>query len=365
MQSTGSLQVQVSGSRILPIVQFVGGQTQPQVTGSLILGAAQTGFNGQADPGTFVGIVMVTGVEVAVGAGSPPPPPSFFGTQAQALHDHPSLSSQSSGAQAQAQTVARQTFREITPVLQQEYLGGPIFIGNPDLVMSSLDNYDLRLDYVPFEGWLISASGFYKQVYDAIEYAQFEAPQSFVYTAPVNYPDGQMLGGEIEARVQARNIDERLQGLSFGVNATYIDSSVTLPEDEQQDFEDIGFPVRDRDMTGAPLYLFNANAVYEFEPLGTQLALFYTLTGDTLVTGAGIDTGNFVPSVYALPYGTLNFTAQQELGEHFKLFFQAKNLLNPEIQTVYRSQYLPHDILNTSYTAGIDFAIGLSFQMEF
>ena len=44
---------------------------------------------------------------------------------------------------------------------------------------------------------------------------------------------------------------------------------------------------------------------------------------------------------------------------------QAKNLLNPEIQTVYRSEYLPADILNTSYTAGIDFAVGLSFQMNF
>ena len=119
-------------------------------------------------------------------------------------------------------------------------------------------------------------------------------------------------------------------------------------------------------MTGAPLYLLNANVTYEWMALGTQASIFYTVTGDTLLTGAGIDTGNFVPDVYALPYGTLNFTVQQKLGEHFKLFFQAKNLLNPEIQTAYRSDYLPNgDIVNTSYTAGIDFALGLSFQMNF
>jgi hypothetical protein len=40
-------------------------------------------------------------------------------------------------------------------------------------------------------------------------------------------------------------------------------------------------------------------------------------------------------------------------------------MLNPAIQTVYRSEYLPGDILNTSYTAGIDFAIGASFRMDF
>jgi hypothetical protein len=56
---------------------------------------------------------------------------------------------------------------------------------------------------------------------------------------------------------------------------------------------------------------------------------------------------------------------QQKITEHWKFFFQAKNLLNPEIQTVYRSEYIGEDILNTSYTAGIDFAVGLSFKMEF
>ena len=264
-----------------------------------------------------------------------------------------------------AQTLARQTFRELTPVLQQEYLGGPIFIGNPELEMSSLDNYDIRLDYVPHEGWLVSLSGFYKTVADAIEYAQFEAPQGFVYTAPVNYPDGEMLGVEAEVRVQARNLDERLEGLSFGVNATYIASEVTLPANEQDLFEDIGFPIRSRAMTRTPEYLLNANVTYLWEETGTQASIFYTLTGDTLITGAGVNTGNFVPDVYALPFGTLNFTVQQELGEYFRLFFQAKNLLNPEIQTVYRSDYLPGDILNTSYTAGIDFAVGFTFQLEF
>ena len=45
-----------------------------------------------------------------------------------------------------ATPIARQTFKEITPILNQEYLGGPIFIGNPELKMSSVENYDLRLD---------------------------------------------------------------------------------------------------------------------------------------------------------------------------------------------------------------------------
>jgi outer membrane receptor protein involved in Fe transport len=264
-----------------------------------------------------------------------------------------------------AQTVARQTFRELTPILQQEYLGGPLFIGNPELRMSALKNYDFRIDFTPFQGWLFSGSVFYKSIELPIEYAQFNAPQNFIYTTPINYPEGLMRGIELEARVKMEVFDERLKGLALGASATVIDSEVTLPADEQEDLANLGFPISTRPMTAAPEYLLNLNATYDLEETGSQFGLFYTLQGDTLEAGAGVARENFVPSIVALPYGTLNFTFQQSVGENWKIFFQAKNLLNPAIQTVYRSEYLPGDILNTSYTAGIDFAIGASFRMDF
>jgi outer membrane receptor protein involved in Fe transport len=269
-----------------------------------------------------------------------------------------------------ARTIARQTFRELTPILQQEFLGGPIFIGNPNLEISALKNYDIRVDYTPVEGWFFSGSLFYKTIEDPIEYGQFVAPgRAFSYTSPVNYPRGVMRGVELEARVKMDAVDERLKGLAFGANATFIDSLVDLPQSEQDDFDAIGFPIATRPMTGTPDFLLNLNATYEIEASGTQLGLFYNLSGTTLEAGAGADPtgGNaaFIPAIYSLPYGTLNFTMQQAIGEHWKVFFQAKNILNPEIQTVYRSEYLAADVLNTSYTAGIDFAVGLSFQMNF
>jgi outer membrane receptor protein involved in Fe transport len=181
----------------------------------------------------------------------------------------------------------------------------------------------------------------------------------------VNYPEGEIFGLEFETRLKAGDINENFQGLTLGFNMTVLKSEVTLPKSEQESFEQIGFPITTRDMSGTPAFLMNANVAYEFEELGTQVALFYTVTGDTLETGAGVDSGNFVPSIYALSYGTLNFTLGQKIGEYFKLSFQAKNILNPEIQTVYRSEYLPDDILSTSFTAGVDYTLGLSFRMEF
>ena len=126
---------------------------------------------------------------------------------------------------AYSETVARQTFKELTPILQQEYLGGPIFIGNPDLGMSALKNYDLRVDYTPYEGGLVSVSWFHKDIEDPIEYVQQLAP-AFTFTTPVNYPEGKLTGFEFEVRQDLGQFWEPLEGLSVGANATFIDSEV-------------------------------------------------------------------------------------------------------------------------------------------
>ncbi len=264
-----------------------------------------------------------------------------------------------------SETIARQTFKELTPIIQQEFLGGPIFIGNPGLQMSALRNFDLRLDYAPYDGALISVSGFHKNISGPIEYVQRVA--GFTFTTPVNYPTGMLTGLELELRQDLGRFWEDLKGLSVGANATWIKSQVTLPDDEIALFNQLSIqaPMSTRPLTGTPENLYNLYITYESELTGTQVGLFYTIVGDTLVAGAGASDGNFVPNIFSTSYGTLNLTISQKLGQYFKLQFQAKNLSNPAIQTVYRSDYISGDVLNTSYTAGIDFSVGISAQFTF
>jgi TonB-dependent receptor len=256
-----------------------------------------------------------------------------------------------------SQTVARQTFKELTPIIQQEFLGGPIFVGNPDLQMSALKNYDLRCDYTPYDGGLLSASWFSKDIDDPIEYVQ--RLTAFTFTTPVNYPEGELSGIELEGRQQLGRAAESLEGVSVGANATFIDSKVTLPDDEAAGFASpaIQAQMTSRDMTDAPEHLYNLYLTWE-PIVGTNASLFYTVTGDTLVAGAGESNGNFVPNVYAKEYGTLNFTFSQRLGEHSTVIFQAKNLTNPDIEEVYRSDFIGGDVTKTSYTAGREFSLG-------
>jgi outer membrane receptor protein involved in Fe transport len=261
-----------------------------------------------------------------------------------------------------SETVARQTFKELTPIQQMEYLGGDVFIGNPDLTMSSLKNYDLRADFTPYEGSLISASWFKKEITDPIEYVQTYAVNIGSYTTPVNYPEGTLSGYELEVRQQLGRLWDTLDGLAVGANATLIQSEVILPDDEAQDLAGRGFPEPTRDMLNAPEFLYNLNLTYDIAKTGTQLGLFYVVQGDALVAGAGQEKGSYVPSVYAKEYGTLTFSLSQKLGENWKLGFKAKNLLDPEIQEVYRSDYLDGDTVKTSYKKGMEFSISLGCE---
>jgi outer membrane receptor protein involved in Fe transport len=226
--------------------------------------------------------------------------------------------------------------------------------------MSSLQNYDLRLDYVPYEGSLVSTSWFRKDIKDPIEYVQRLI--DFPFTTAVNYPTGKLTGYEFEVRQSLGQFWHHMEGFAVGANATFIKSQVTLPADEAAGFDDPGIqaPMSTRDMTNAPDHLYNLYFTYDVPKMGTQFALFYTVQGDTLVEGATESHGNFVPSVYAREYDTLNMSVSQGFGKYVKLQLQAKNLTNPRIEEVYRSPYIGDDVTKTSYTKGIEYSIGVT-----
>ena len=256
-----------------------------------------------------------------------------------------------------SETVARATFKELSPIMQSEYLGGDVFIGNPGLQMSSLKNYDLRFDYTPYKGSLMSFSWFKKDIKGPIEYVGGQA--DFSYTYPINFPKGQLSGYEVEVRQDLEHFFDFCEGISVGANATWIDSEVTIPvtEEESAALAAEGKSVPTRDMTNAPKHLYNLYLSYSIPDTGTNLGLYYNIRGDTLVRGFS-RVGQDI-NIYETEYGTLNFTLSQKLGGNWKLGFKAKNLLNPDIQSVYRGG-AGDDIIKTSYRKGIEYSVGLS-----
>lgn len=269
-----------------------------------------------------------------------------------------------------SETVARPTFRELTPISQSLFAGDTPFVGNPFLQMSAVKNYDLRIDYRPERGSLLSVSYFQKHLDDPIQVIQ-QAQGTTDLILPVNFPEGEIEGWEFEARQDLGLFVEELEGLSIGGNLTLLDTQVTLREYEISRLAAAGAPQRTLPMTNAPEYLYNLFVTYDFERTGTQASLFYTVRGDTLIASPGVqgDVGTpnfFIPGVYDRSYGTLNFTLSQAIGDHITLSFSAKNLTDPSIETVYRSPFVPGgDVVRTSRRDGIDFSIGIRANFTF
>lgn len=274
---------------------------------------------------------------------------------------------------AYSQTQARQTFRELAPTLQSEFLGADLFVGNPELKPAKVTNYDIRLDYTS-GGTFLSGSYFYKDITDPIEIVQGFSTIVGTFQTPTNYPSGQIQGFELEARQKLEDFWEDLLGLSAGVNFTYIESEVQLPSNEVIGSANNAIPWFSRDAVNSPEFLFNANLIYEIETTGTKIGLFYTITGDTLIAGenrgfndtrlAPVPNGELTPGIYAKQFDQLNLTISQELNKYFSLKFSAKNLTNPEIQEEYRSDLVATRV-RRSYRKGIDFSISLSADFEF
>jgi outer membrane receptor protein involved in Fe transport len=172
-----------------------------------------------------------------------------------------------------------------------------------------------------------------------------------------------LTGYEFAGRQAVGQFWDVLTGLSIGANATFIESEVVIPPEERSLEEKL----EKRDMTNAPEHLYNSFATYDLEETGTEVTLFYTVKGDTLISGSSgaPNQRDFLPSVYATEYGTLNLSIIQRIGEHIKLKFSAKNLTNPRIKTVYRTHLLEEDVIKTAYTKGIDYSIGISAEWTF
>jgi outer membrane receptor protein involved in Fe transport len=219
---------------------------------------------------------------------------------------------------------------------------------------------------MPFTDWLVSGSVFYKTMQDPIQYiSRFAQFGGFQYTTAENFPSGSLLGIELESRVTMGPIlGEEWEGLKFGANFTYMESQVELPQDQKDAWALYGLPQSTQQMTQTPEFLVNLNATYDHEPTGTQVGLFYNYRGDALVSGGVPNLVELTPAIYQLGYGTLNFTMSQAIFDGLRFSFNAKNLLNPVITTQYQT---PNGItgLNSSYTAGIDFSIALTYQIAF
>jgi len=91
--------------------------------------------------------------------------------------------------------------------------GGRSIKGNPDLVVTKIKNYDVRLEWFPGRGEVLALSLFYKDLTDPIE--QTVRPTIQLQNSFINSDDAEVMGIELEARKNLGFLWSRLKNFRF------------------------------------------------------------------------------------------------------------------------------------------------------
>lgn len=226
---------------------------------------------------------------------------------------------------AYGKTINRPEFREVSPSVYYDFDLASNVQGNYDLKSAYIHNLDLRYEYYPTNGELISASVFYKRFINPIEWTYTVNGGTDLTYSYVNAKGADSYGLELEMK---KNLD--FIGLNnFGVNfnGALIKSKVRFEE---------GSKNKNRAMQGQSPYLVNAGIFYQNEELGLNVAVLYNIIGKRIVgVGRNLGSGDNViniPDSYEMPRNSLDLSASKKFFKSLEIKLSLRNLISQKVQ---------------------------------
>jgi TonB-dependent receptor len=247
---------------------------------------------------------------------------------------------------AASRTVSRPEYRELAPISYRGGYGDQIVFGDTTLDRALIQNYDLRWEWYPDEGELVSIGAFAKRFQNPIEridVATSGAEQlSFTNAAgATNY------GMELELRAGLGRIAPWLSPLSMMANATVMASEIDVGNDQRSALQRSKRP-----MVGQAPYVVNTSLSYASRGGATSATVLYNIVGRR-ISAAGVIPR---PDTYELPRGTLDFAMRFPLPMGLSGKLDAKNLLDSPYRVT------QGNVTRERYTTGRIFALGLAWR---
>ena len=252
-----------------------------------------------------------------------------------------------------SQTIARPSFRELAAYRSYDPILDDLLDGNPNLQMTSINNYDLRWEWFFRPGEIVSVSLFYKQLKNAIERKYLDIKGEFITFD--NRKEASVYGVEFEGRKNLAFIDPLLDVFSVGGNLSLIGSETELTDDEFSAKRGlVRGAKRTRQLYDQSPYIINLDLNYDNPSAGTTVGLIYNIAGPR-ITIASLNTED----VFEQPAPGLDFVLSQKLGRNLTAKFTAKNLLNPTFKRTYGEN---SSFIYSSYKKGMSFGASLSYE---
>lgn len=245
-----------------------------------------------------------------------------------------------------SETVVRPSIRELssTEVFDYEYRAW--VVGNPNLKMAKINNYDVRFESYFKSGDNLSVSGFYKKFKDHIELVQYNA------VTWQNVDKSHVLGIELEGK---KSIIKKC--LDVRANITLVKSQTTFIKKRLNNGELIPVDTITRAMFGQAPYIINGILTYTLDSAGLSFALSYNIQGPRLAVTSVIEN---VPDVYELPRNLLDFKVTKKLGKYFSTSLTVRDIFNSPVRRAYK--FDNWDINYDKYRYGTNYVLALLYQ---
>ncbi len=252
-----------------------------------------------------------------------------------------------------SKSVSRPEFRELAPAEFPAQRGERSQFGNPLLIEAQITNYDVRWEWFLSPVEILSLSFFYKRLENPIEKVAILAGPEIAETW-LNAESATLKGFEVEINKNLGLLRRQLTPVTFNLNATYIDSSVSVPRQEI-----FGLPsqqtVTDRRLVDAAPYIVNASIEYARPDLFTARLLYLTY-GPTIAAAGSVGVPDTILERRNQLDAVLLVPMKRWLGENVNMRLTAENLLNdPFLFTVGGEP-------QRRFATGVRFTVGVSYS---
>lgn len=183
--------------------------------------------------------------------------------------------------------------------------------GNPNLVFSEIDHFDLRTEAFFDNGDNVTVSLFYKDISLPIERVQRPGPQDATLLSFENAEAGEIYGIEFEG---LKNIG---RGFFVSGNLVLSDSELTFDASSSQ-------TSLKRRLTGHSEYVVNTQLGFDSDNGKHSASLLYNVFGDRVYFGGRNET----PDAFEDPFQSLDVTYSYYPTDRISVRLRAQNLLN-------------------------------------
>lgn len=223
-------------------------------------------------------------------------------------------------------TVNRPEFRESALSYYEDFELNSLIYGNPDLTSAVINNYDIRYEFYPTPGEILSLAFFHKDFSNPIEMFQIPSGTKYAFT-PFNTEKAYSRGVELDLRKNLLFLEE-IPVLNLMKDLTVVFNTSLIKSEIQTDLPFARDSIRI--MQGQSPYIVNLGMFYNNPEKGFMVNVNYNRVGKRIMfVGTPLN-----PHIWELPRNSVDLTLEKKIGEHFELKLGIKDLTNDPVHWV-------------------------------